>query len=95
MYGTRAWEPVPALSHHLRVVKRLLRVGLEGRTLKVMATRSDMVSTKPGKHGSAVLGRSAATGRLVMTPASRRGLISVKEAKAAAKSVSGSRSKKK
>ena len=58
-----------------------------------MATRSDTVSNKVGKHGSAVLGRSAATGRFVMTPASKRGSISIKEAKAAAKSVTGNKKK--
>lgn len=58
-----------------------------------MATRSDTLSSKPSKQGNAVLGRSAATGRLVMTPASKRGSISVKEATAAAKSVSGSKKK--
>jgi len=54
-----------------------------------MATRSDTASNKAGKHESTVLGRSAATGRFVMTPASKRGSISIQEAKAAAKSVTG------
>ena len=52
-----------------------------------MATRSDTVGSRPGKQESAVLGRSAATGRFVMTPASKRGSITVNEAQAAAKSV--------
>jgi hypothetical protein len=48
-----------------------------------------MASSKSGKQGSAVLGRSAATGRFVMTPASKRGSISIEKAKEAAKSVTG------
>jgi hypothetical protein len=70
-----------------------LRAGLEARTLIAMATRSDTIGSKAGKHGSVVLGRSAATGRFVMTPASKRGSISVKEAKAAAKSVTSTKKK--
>ena len=70
-----------------------LRAGSEARTLISMATRSDRARSKLGKHGSAVLGRSAATGRFVMTPASKRGSISVKEAKAAAKSITSTKKK--
>jgi hypothetical protein len=58
-----------------------------------MASRSDLASSKQGKHGTSVLGRSAATGRFVMAPASKRGSISVDKAKAAAKSVAGDKKK--
>jgi hypothetical protein len=38
-----------------------------------MATRIEPASSKPAKHGSSVLGRSAATGRYVLVPASKSG----------------------
>jgi hypothetical protein len=45
-------------------------------------------SGKPSKHGSvAVLGRSAATGHLVLKPASKSGAVSLKDARAAVASV--------
>lgn len=52
-----------------------------------MASRSDPTQRNAGKQGM-VLGRSAATGRLVLAPASKRGLVSVEEARRAARAVS-------
>jgi hypothetical protein len=55
-----------------------------------MATRaSDSVKGKDSKHDTRVLGRSAATGRYVLRPASSKGAsITIKEANTAVKSVS-------
>ena len=47
-----------------------------------MATRTESATTKSPKHGATVLGRSAATGRFVLAPASRPGLVTLKKAKA-------------
>ena len=52
-----------------------------------MTTRSQATNSKPTKRGVTVLGRSAATGRLVLMPASKVGAISLKDAKAAVASV--------
>lgn len=68
-----------------------LRENGQERTSWIMATRSDSISHKPGKHSSAVLGRSAATGRYVMMPASKAGSVSVEKAKAAVKNVNSSK----
>jgi hypothetical protein len=55
-----------------------------------MATRaSDSVKGKDSKHDTHVLGRSAATGRYVLRPASSKGAsITIREANTAVKSVS-------
>ncbi|MGA9581010.1 MAG: hypothetical protein WBR13_03445 [Allosphingosinicella sp.] len=53
-----------------------------------MASRSSESSARDGdKKDGRVLGRSAATGRFVLKPASKRGSITVREAKTAASSV--------
>lgn len=48
-----------------------------------MAMRPQTAGGKYGKQSSNVLGRSAATGRVVLKPASKAGSISVSEAAAA------------
>ena len=50
--------------------------------------KSDSIGPRSGKHGATVLGRSAATGRLVLEPATKTGSISLAAAKAAAENVS-------
>jgi hypothetical protein len=60
-----------------------------------MATKSsDSPARKSDKQDAKVLGRSAATGRFVLKPASKRGSISIREANTAVKTVSGSNKKK-
>lgn len=52
--------------------------------IATMATKSsDSVQRKTGKSGARVLGRSAATGRYVLSPASKGASVSVKEVTAA------------
>ena len=51
-----------------------------------MSTRADPVS-KAAKQPSSVLGRSAATGRYVLAPASKLGSISLKQARTAVESL--------
>jgi hypothetical protein len=60
-----------------------------------MATRaSESVKTKDTRHDTRVLGRSAATGRLILLPASSKGAsITIKEANTAVKSVSSKKKK--
>jgi len=59
-----------------------------GRThIEAMATRTEAASNKGSMYGASVLGRSAATGRLVLAPVSKPGAISLKQAKAAVASV--------
>lgn len=55
-----------------------------------MATRaSDSIKLKGTKQDTRVLGRSAATGRFILAPASSKGAsITIKEANSAVKSVS-------
>jgi hypothetical protein len=50
---------------------------------------SSGATVKTGKKDSKVLGRSAATGRFVLRPASKPGSISVREAQTAASNVAG------
>ena len=52
-----------------------------------MATRTESTTTKSSKHGATVLGRSAATGRLVLAPASKPGSVTLKKAKTAISSL--------
>ena len=60
-----------------------------------MATRSsDTTARKSDRQESKVLGRSAATGRNVLKPATKGGSISIREANTAVKTVSGSNKKK-
>ena len=53
----------------------------------VMATTTATATTKTSKQGSTVLGRSAATGRFVLAPASKSGSVTLKKAKAAVTSL--------
>jgi hypothetical protein len=60
-----------------------------------MATRSsDSAARRSDRQDSKVLGRSAATGRFVLKPATKGGSISIREANTAVKTVSGSNKKK-
>jgi hypothetical protein len=53
-----------------------------------MATRApESVSKKSVKHGGQVLGRSAATGRFILMPASKTGSITIRDANTAVKLV--------
>ena len=52
-----------------------------------MATRTESATTKSSKHGATVLGRSAATGRFVLAPASKSGSVTLKKAKTAVASL--------
>ena len=52
-----------------------------------MATRTDSATTKSPKHGATVLGRSAATCRFVLAPASKSGSVTLKKAKTAVASL--------
>ena len=52
-----------------------------------MASRTDSATTKSSKHGATVLGRSAATGRFVLAPASKTGSVTLKKAKTAVTSL--------
>jgi hypothetical protein len=52
-----------------------------------MATSTNSASPKSGKHGSLVAGRSAATGRFVLSPASKGSSITVREVRRAAEDV--------
>ena len=61
--------------------------------MRLMATRGDTGATKYGKRDAAVLGRSAATGRFVLRPISKRASVSVAAARSAAKRVSGQKKK--
>ena len=56
-------------------------------------THSESTSHKNGKHGSEKLGRSAATGRFVLKPASKPGSISLEQASTAVKSVNSQKNK--
>jgi hypothetical protein len=58
-----------------------------------MATRPQSNSAKSGKPAGSVLGRSAATGRYVLNPASKAGSISVRDAKTAATHISSNKKK--
>lgn len=48
-----------------------------------MSARSQTTRTSQSKQGPTVLGRSAATGRVVLEPASKPGKISLQDARAA------------
>ena len=52
-----------------------------------MTTRTEAATTKSSKHGATVLGRSAATGRFVLAPASKSGSVTLKKAKTAVASL--------
>ena len=52
-----------------------------------MATRTESATTKFSKHRATVLGRSAATGRFVLAPASKSGSVTLEKAKAAVASL--------
>ena len=52
-----------------------------------MATRTESSRGKSPKHGAPVLGRSAATGRFVLAPASKSGSVTLSKAKTAVTSV--------
>lgn len=54
----------------------------------MVARSSESTNGKEGKHDARVLGRSAATGRFILRPASKVGSITIKEANTAVKSVS-------
>ena len=58
-----------------------------------MTTSTQSVSTKSDKRSGEVLGRSAATGRFVLRPASKGSTITVREAKTAARGLSSSKKK--
>ena len=59
-----------------------------GRTrIRNMAIRTETATTKSSKHGAAVLGRSAATSRYVLAPASKSGSVTLKKAKTAVASL--------
>ena len=59
-----------------------------------MASKSyKSVSGRDSKYKPDVVGRSAATGRFVLKPASKRGSISIKEANTAVRSVSSEKKK--
>ena len=52
-----------------------------------MTMRPHSTGAKSGKPNGSVLGRSAATGRFVLSPASKTGSISVKAASTAVRNV--------
>jgi len=52
-----------------------------------MATHADKPSSNSAKQAAAVLGRSPATGRLVLKPASKGGTITIRAAQLAARNV--------
>lgn len=52
-----------------------------------MATSTNAASPKMGKAGSHVAGRSAATGRFVLNPASKGSSITIREASRVARDV--------
>ncbi len=57
------------------------------RTFPFMTTRVETVTGKSSKQGSPALGRSAATGRFVLAPASKSGQVTLKQAKIAVASL--------
>ena len=61
--------------------------------IPVMKTRTEATSSKRSNPARKVLGRSAATGRFVMKPASKPGSISIREATAAATHLSNAKKK--
>lgn len=52
-----------------------------------MATSTNSASPKAGKQGSHVAGRSAATGRFVLSPASKGSSITIREVSRVARDV--------
>lgn len=59
-----------------------------------MATRASESIGKGTKHDARVLGRSAATGRFILRPATKKGAsITIKEANTAVRSVSSKKKK--
>jgi hypothetical protein len=58
-----------------------------------MAAKIASTSTKVSRAAGTVLGRSAATGRFVLKPASKSGMISLEKAKAAVTDVQNSKKK--
>lgn len=52
-----------------------------------MATSTNSASPKTGKPGSLVAGRSAATGRFVLSPASKGSSITIRDVSRAARDV--------
>jgi len=59
-----------------------------------MASKSNKsVSEKDGNYRPNVIGRSTATGRFVLKPASKHGSISIKEANTAVRIVSSAKKK--
>lgn len=52
-----------------------------------MATSTNSASPKMGKQGSHVAGRSAATGRFVLSPASKGSSITIREVSRVARDV--------
>lgn len=66
----------------------LLEHGPRSAHIKRMATRTESASSRNDKSGRVVLGRSAATGRFVLKPASKSGSVTQKAAKSAVAKVS-------
>lgn len=58
-----------------------------------MATRSETIDSSGGRQPGSVLGRSAATGRYVLKPASKTGAISLRDAKTAVAHLSNGKKK--
>lgn len=56
-----------------------------------MSTRTQTMPSKATKSSGSVLGRSEATGRFVLKPASKPGIVSLRDAKAAVSTVRGSK----
>ncbi|WP_165916617.1 hypothetical protein [Caulobacter sp. BK020] len=54
-----------------------------------MATRTNQAPPKSGKHSGMVAGRSAATGRFILSPASKGSSITVREASQVAQNIQG------
>ncbi|MBW8859200.1 MAG: hypothetical protein JF570_05560 [Caulobacter sp.] len=58
-----------------------------------MTSKIASTAAKGAKNSGAVLGRSEATGRFVLRPASKTGTISLREAKTAVSNVQNSKKK--
>ncbi len=58
-----------------------------------MATRPKSAGGKPAKQDREILGRSAATGRFVLKPASKPGTISLAQATAAVRRIQEAKNK--
>ncbi len=63
----------------------LASTGLPDHIANMATTASESVKRRPSQGDAKILGRSAATGKFVLKPASKSGRLSMREAKTAVK----------